>query len=218
MELSIDGHPGQVRNGISGYRPSVGRQIFRGVVYGLIITTIAGAAFASQYGDDRTKVILRALRNSVGELSSVGAEPSPVATETVSKNSDAVSTRHKAPLQEVPLTQSIPAAVPAGGLSSDSQRQLETMASDLAVLRRTVEQLAARQQQMTQDIATMQAADQNVSQQLLWSQQLWWPSQSTAVRAPSRKAGQKIMPSAAPVHSSDVPGPTARRQEPAPLH
>ena len=223
MELSIDEHPGQGSdprwNGSSGYRPSVGRQMLRGVVYGLIITTIAGAAFASQYGDDRTKGILRALRNSVGELSSVfGAKSSSGATETVSKNSDQISTGNKAPPPEALLTQSIPAAVAAGGLSPDSQRRLETMASDLALLRRAVEQLATRQQQMIQDIATMQAADQNVSQRLWLSQQLWWPSQSTAVRAPSRKTGQKIAPSAAPVHSSAGPVPTAHRQEPAPLH
>ena len=35
---------------------------------------------------------------------------------------------------------------------------------------------------------------------------------------PVAQAGQKITPSAAPVHSSAVPVPTARRQEPAPLH
>ncbi len=223
MEHSIDGHPGQGRdprrNRSSGHGPSIGRQLLRGVVYGLIITTIAGAAFASQYGDDRTKGILRALRNSVAELSSVfGARSSPGTTETVSKNSDQISTGNKAPPQEAPLTQSIPAAVAAGGLSPDSQRQLETMASDLAVLRRAVEQLAARQQQMTQDIATMQAAEQNVSQRLWLSQQLWWPSQSTAIRAPSRKTGQKIAPSVAPAHSSGASVPTARRQEAAPLH
>ena len=124
MELSIDGHPGQGRdprwNGSSGYRTSVGRQVLRGVVYGLIITTIAGAAFASQYGDDRTKGILRALRNSLGELSSVfGAKSSPEATETVSKNSDQISTGNKAPPQEAPPTQSIPTAVAAGGLSPE---------------------------------------------------------------------------------------------------
>ena len=38
--------------------------------------------------------------------------------------------------------------------------------SDLADIRRIVEQFAARQDQMARDIATLQAAEQNVSQKM----------------------------------------------------
>jgi hypothetical protein len=46
------------------------------------------------------------------------------------------------------------------------QQQLETIVGDLTIVRRIVEQVAARQDQMAQDIATLQAAEQNVSQKI----------------------------------------------------
>ena len=47
-----------------------------------------------------------------------------------------------------------------------SQHQLETMVSDIAVVRRIVERLAAIQEQMAGDFATLQKSDQNVRQKV----------------------------------------------------
>jgi hypothetical protein len=46
------------------------------------------------------------------------------------------------------------------------QQQLETMAKDFAAVGRTAERLAARQEEMTQNIATLQASEQSLRQQL----------------------------------------------------
>ena len=80
------------------------------------------------------------------------------------------------------------------------------MVSDLAVVRRIVEQLAAKQEQMAQDIATLQATKQNVSEKksLL--------PQTSAV--PPRKNTH----SEAAVQPPSVPVPTPRPRTPLPLH
>jgi hypothetical protein len=46
------------------------------------------------------------------------------------------------------------------------QQQLEAMANDLAVVGRTAERLAARQEEMTQNIATLQTSEQSLRQQV----------------------------------------------------
>jgi hypothetical protein len=48
----------------------------------------------------------------------------------------------------------------------DLKKQFEAIASDLAIVRRIVEQVAARQDQMARDIATLQADEQNVRQKI----------------------------------------------------
>jgi hypothetical protein len=95
----------------------------------------------------------------------VAAEPvaKTVAAEPVSRPSDQKSSQNTALVPEASSIQSAPASVTTG-LSSELQHQLETMASDLAIVRRVVERLAARQDQMARDIATLQAPEQKVSQ------------------------------------------------------
>lgn len=51
-------------------------------------------------------------------------------------------------------------------LSSGLQRQLETMATDLAAVRRTVDQIAAKQEQMAKDVTALQAIQQSVSEKM----------------------------------------------------
>jgi hypothetical protein len=133
-------------------RPSIGRRVFRAVVWGFIISVIVvGVAFAWQFnGDDKTMDLVRAW--GVWLLS---AEP-------VSKPSGQAPTQDTALLQTVSVPDSPPASVAARS-SPELQHQLETTVSDLAVVRRIVEQLAARQEQMTQEIATLQAAEQKLS-------------------------------------------------------
>jgi TolA-binding protein len=71
----------------------------------------------------------------------------------------------------LPVSTSKPAAPPV--TSAEVQQQLKPIATDLAAVRRTIEQLTAdqdqlsrTQQQMAQSIATLQAAEQQLSQRL----------------------------------------------------
>ena len=54
----------------------------------------------------------------------------------------------------------------AGATSPDPMQQLAPLASSLDVVRRSVEQLAAKQEQMAQNIATLQAVEEDIRQKM----------------------------------------------------
>jgi hypothetical protein len=81
-------------------------------------------------------------------------------------------------------------------------QQLEPLASNLDVVRRSVEQLAAKQEQMAQNMATLQAVEEDIRQKMSSPPS---PSQPAAA-IPQQKNPQPRAPSAA-VQSSSVPRP-----------
>jgi hypothetical protein len=177
------------RDGISRGR-WFGRRVFRTFAYGFIIIITVGAALAWQSSDDKTKDMVRAWGISLRQLSSVLGTKSHTASDAAAE-----------PVSKISEQASV-----AAGSSPEAQRQLETIVSDLAVVRRIVEQLAAKQEQMAQDIATLQAAEQNVSERK--------SSLPQSLAVPPRKN----MQSEAAVQSPSVPIPTPRPQKPLPLH
>ncbi len=125
---------------LTGERPSTTRRIFRAFARFLFAVLIGvGATLAWQsYGDEATEMV-RAQAPSLGWF--------------------------------LPVSTTKPAA-PAV-TSPEMQQQLKPIALDLAIVRRSVEQLAAnqdqlarKQEQMTQDIATLKAAEQQLNQKL----------------------------------------------------
>ena len=193
VEPSIGVYPHQNsfrEDGISRRR-SLGKRVFRTVAYGVIIIIVAaGAALAWQSTDDKTKDMVRAWGISLNQLISVPDAKSPVVsdkvTEPVSKTSQQTSV--------------------AAGSSPDAHQQLERMVSDLAAVRRIVEQLAVKQEQMAQDIATLQAAGHNVGEK-----------KPTLPQSPAVPPRTNIQSEAA-VQRSPVPLPLPRPQTPLTLH
>jgi hypothetical protein len=187
-EPSLDPNPQQAslqKDRISNDKPSVGWRVFLTVARGFIVIAMVGAAFALlSYGDDKQRDLVRARDLSLNWLSSVlrsdSYQGSDGAAEPVSKPSGQTPSPSTTLPPGAPSIQS--AQAPAATESSpDLQHQFETMASDVAVVRRLIEQLSARDDQMARDIATMQAAEQNVSQKLLSL------PQSPTVRIPRKK-------------------------------
>jgi hypothetical protein len=87
--------------------------------------------------------------------------------------------------------------------AADPVQQLEPLASNLDIVRRGVEQLAAQQEQMARNIATLQAVDEDIRQKV--SSPPPSPSQQEA-SIPRQKPPQlRMQPSA--VQSSSVPRP-----------
>jgi len=128
---------------------SVARRLLRTFALGVIVIVVACAALAWQSTDEKTKDIVRAWGISLGQLSSLlGTKPAATpdaASGAISKGSEQGSAATRP--------------------SPEPQYQLEAMANDLSVMRRMLEQLAAKQEQMAQDIATVQAAEQKIGQQ-----------------------------------------------------
>jgi hypothetical protein len=85
--------------------------------------------------------------------------------------------------------------------SPDPAQQLEPLASNLDAVRRSVEQLAAKQDQMAQNIATLQAVDEDIRQKMLSAP----PSQQMAPITQSKPPQPRAQSSA--VQSPSVPRP-----------
>ena len=56
--------------------------------------------------------------------------------------------------------------LPAAATTAPELAQLEPMARDLAAMRRSLEDLAVKQEQIAENIATLQAADQEIRQKM----------------------------------------------------
>jgi hypothetical protein len=80
----------------------------------------------------------------------------------------------------------------------DPMQQLEPLASNLDIVRRSVEQLAAKQEQMAQNIATLQAVEEDIRQKM-----------STPPPSPSQQAAPvpQYKPPQPRAQSSTVPRP-----------
>src|SRR5882672_10801643 len=87
--------------------------------------------------------------------------------------------------------------------STDPMQQLAPLASNLDVLRRSVEQLAAKQEQMAQNIAALQAVEEDIRQKVSSTPPA--PAQQAA-SIPQPKPPQPKAQSSA-VQSSSVPRP-----------
>lgn len=92
--------------------------------------------------------------------------------------------------------------------STDSMQQLAPLASNLDVVRRSVEQLAARQEQMAQNIAALRAVEEDIRQRMLSTPPA--PAQQAPAQQPASipqpKPPQPKAQSSA-VQSSSVPRP-----------
>jgi hypothetical protein len=87
--------------------------------------------------------------------------------------------------------------------SPDPVQQLEPLASNLDVVRRSVEELAAKQDQMAQNIATLQAVDEDIRQKMLSTPPS--PSQQAAPIQQPKPPQPRAQSSA--VQSSSLPRP-----------
>jgi hypothetical protein len=193
---------------VSDERPAVGRPLFRTVAFGVIASVLVGAAFAWQfYGDDQSKHMVGAGKRYgiVASTKSSGSNVVPV--ELAPKTSDRVPTQDTALLQAAPAIPSAQVSV-ALGSSPELQDQLETVVSDVAVVRRIVERLAAVQEQMALDIRDgLQKSDQNVRRKVSLP-----PHSPAAVRP--RKYAPSIARSDVVAHSPSVPVRSAPAQPP----
>jgi hypothetical protein len=187
---------------VSDDRPAAGRRLFRTVAFGVIASVLVGAAVAWQfYGDDQSKHMVGAGKGHGIVASTKSSSANVVAVELASKTSDRVPTQDTALRQAAPAIPSAQVSV-APGSSPELQHQLETVVSDVAVVRRIVERLAAVQEQMALDFATL-----NVRQKVSS------PPHSPAA-VPPRKYAPSIARSNVVAHSPSAPVPTALAQPP----
>ncbi len=104
----------------------------------------------------------------------------------------------RAPLLGWLLSVSTTKSPAVAATAPDPVQQLEPLASNLDVVRRSVEQLAAKQEQMAQNIATLQALEEDIRQKV-----------SSPPPSPSQQAASipQYKPPQPRVQSSSVPRP-----------
>ena len=150
--------------------------------------------------------------------------PIDVTEQTGSTPASHVLVQDAALPQSAPVSQTPPApAAPA--TAPELVRQLETMAQDLAVVRRNVEQLtatqeqlaakqeqlAAKQEQMVQNIAKQQPVVQNIRHKISP------PPLSRAVPIPPPRNAPRDTPPETAAQLSSVPGPEQTPRPPLPV-
>jgi uncharacterized protein YoxC len=177
-------------------------------ICGLLVVVAVAAAWQA-YRDDQTMKLVQAWKHSsVIWLSdaldaALGADrrQSESATEPAAEPSNTLSDQAKS----MPATTSTPTKEFA-----ELNEQLQTVANDLVVLRRSVEQLTAKQEQISRDILTVQATEQNVSEKISSL------TQAAPVHAPPRRNVARFVrsetprqPTTASVSSQPPPAATA---------
>jgi hypothetical protein len=196
---------------IASSRRSIGRQVFRTLAWGFIVVVMVSAALAWQSSDDQTREMVRVWGKSLSPLLSVHDSRSPRDTDLAAEPASTRAAAQDIAFPQAPVSQSIQALGPSEPIL---KRQLETLASNLSVIRDIVEKLTDKQEQMARDIATLQATEQNVSQKISLL------PQSPASSVPPRKNERKVVHSKANVQpvSVPLPVPAPAAGKPLPLH
>jgi hypothetical protein len=137
-------------------RPSMTRRLSRSLIRFLIAVLIGvGATLGWQSHGDEAKEMVR---NWVPELDWL--------LSTTNSSSDGRMPAHDAALSQSPPFTQTPAPV-AAATSSELAQQLEPIARNLAVVLSNLKELTANQEQMAQQLSTLQAVEQDVRQKTL---------------------------------------------------
>lgn len=174
----------------------MGRRVFGAVGrFCLAVLIGVGATLAWQaYGDD-AKAMLTTAVPSLGSFLSVSTMK-PSAGGQMSAQDAALAPSGAVAQGAASATPPIPPAL---------AQQLATMTGDLAAVRHSLDEFAAKQDQMAQTIATLQAAEQDISQKL---------SPAPAVPLPPHRHPKTAHASTVP--ASSVPPPASAQSSSMP--
>jgi hypothetical protein len=202
--------------------PPPGRRASRGLTLLSIVGFIGvGCILAWQFYDEAAKETLASWASQLGWVQPLsGRKPPPGAGLKIAERPNSRALQEPAPdlPQAASAAQTAPdiGAPPAPAASSPEVQQalkvmalnladlrqtvnrLEVIARDLADLRQTVSQMVVGQEQMTRDIATLQAAERDLRSMI---------SAPKPAAAPARRPVQKPRPQAKPQISAVPPPP-----------
>jgi hypothetical protein len=191
-------------------RPSAGKRMFRALARLFLAALLGiGATLGWQSHGEEAKQIVNAWAPSLSWVAAALPTNSP-------RERDASASPGQDSMQVPTLPRSAPVAQSASvAATSELMPRLEEMARDLAAVRRGLEEFAIKQEQMSQRMATLEAAEQYVRQKMSTST----PSQ--VVPVPQRKnAPNPAPPQAAqssPLPTVPVSGQAAPARPPIPV-
>ena len=164
---------------IASSKSSLGKRVAGAIVGSIIIATVA--LFAAWWSSLPSKKL---------------KPSSDLAVNIAAKSSDQKAT--EPPPAPTPVVAEVPPEV---------LQQLQTIVSDLAVLRHTIEEIASKQEQTSRDVASIEAAEQNLSKQISSLARV------TAVRPAAQKSSHTQTPKQS---AAAIPAPQPERQPPVP--
>jgi hypothetical protein len=153
---AIDARSHGLENDHLAGKRSIVRRVLRSLArFSIAVLIGVGATLAWQSYGDTAREMLSTQVPSLSWLSVSTTTPTPDGEGSAQKPT--VS-------QSAPIAQT---AQPAAAATTSEFTQLEPIAHDLAAMRHSLEQLAAKQEQMAQNIAAMQAAEQDIRKKML---------------------------------------------------
>ncbi len=203
-------------------RPSIGRRMIRAVArFCIAVLFGVGATLAWQTHGDQANEIIKTWAASLGQRLAAASTTKSAAEITLAAAQTVIPVQPAA--HDVALAQSrpgpqmiSPASVGQVAPTAASTQQLDSIVRNLAMVQKGVEQLGAKQEEMARNIATLQAAEQDIRSKLLPA-----PQSSKVVPLPPRKkivAGAPAQPAApSPVEPSPSPHPTPVARPPLSL-
>ena len=158
-------------NHMVGTKPSIARRLLRTLIGFFIAASIGvGATLAWQrHSDETNKVIRNWAVASLDWVSSFSTAKWPPHVDAAAKQSMSDSAQVSAHETALPQTAPVPQTAPSPKsvpISSEVVQQLETAARNLAALQQSIAELAAKQEEMSSNIAKLQAADRENRQKL----------------------------------------------------
>ncbi len=220
-----------------GLRPPIGSRMLRAVIRFCVVFLIGvGATLAWQSeGDKAVEMAKTPVLNWAPNWAPPVWLSSPSATSSIATTKPpavAQVTRQAEPLPQPPSPAQPPAPVApaqppapvAAATPPEAAQQMQTMARDVTMTRHSLEQLADKQEEIAQTIATLQAAEQDIRQKMA---ALPKPAPIPRRKPPppaATSAGLQPSPSPSPpapsqaVQSSTEPPTPGVPRPPAPLH
>jgi hypothetical protein len=175
-------------------KPSMGRRMLRAVARFCIAALIGvGATLAWQSHGDQASEMIKAWAAPLGQrLAGPATTPPPEITLAGAQTAIPV----QAAAQDVAAGPAAPAAA--------SVQQLDAIVRNLAMVQKGIERLGAKQEEMARNIATLQAAEQDIRSKLSPA------PQSRVVPLPPRKKIVAHGPAQLPAPPSAEPSPSPR--------
>jgi hypothetical protein len=176
----------------------VSKWMVRSVVGGLVIAIVVGVAWQT-YRDNQARKLIKAW----GHSSVIWLSSSFGATQHDSELSAQSSTKLSDQAAQTPTAASMQANEVA-----EFKQQLLAVVNDLAVMRRDVEQLSSKHEQLSRDVATVQATLQNVSEKISPL------AQPAPTHGPPRKSVPRLVRAEAPRQPDAAPVPPKTPRQP----
>jgi hypothetical protein len=183
---------------IAGNKSSFGRRIFRTFAYGLTVAALLAIAWQAYQDDAIKRTLIDWERSSLAWLSSQSRQRS---SDDRSLPAASIKTDQEHAVAQAESTSEL------ADVSRAVQQQLQAVASDLAIVRRTAEQIASKQEQMAQDIATLQASERDVTQKISSLAQAAAAARKNAQRAAHPERANQTAPEPLPVPEARTPLP-----------